>query len=482
MLFNSYEFIFLFLPVAVIIYFTLVKYQLLQAGIWWLVLISLFFYGYWDINYVPLLLLSIIFNYLVGQSIEKKPRRSILTVGIIGDLLLLGYYKYLGFFITTYNEASGYHLNVPEIILPLGISFFTFTQIAYLVEAYRGETKNYSFITYCLFVTIFPHLIAGPILNHKQMVEQFINPKNFSIDYKNLSLGYSLFIMGLFKKVVIADNIAPFVNIVFSHTADLTFMEAWIGAIGYTLQLYFDFSGYSEMALGLAMMFNFKFPVNFNSPYKAKSIIEFWRRWHITLSLYLRNYLYIPLGGNRKGNFRQLANLFVTMFIGGIWHGAGWTFIIWGSLHGLYLMVNHQWRRLNIKIPNIFCWSITFLAVVIAWVFFRAASVSDGFVIVKTMFDFSNVALPGGGSWEKYIGKLGLDSGIHFVQWGERVHIGRAILFLTAAFTLAVFFKNPQELLTKFKPDYKYAVVVFILSIIALMFMNDASEFLYFQF
>ena len=282
------------------------------------------FYAYWDARYLPLLLVSILFNYTVGSLIERHKSKLGLIIGVTVNLSLLTYFKYTNFFLSSFNEMFQTAIYVPKIILPLGISFFTFTQIAYLVDAYRGETQRYSLLTYSLFVTVFPHLIAGPILYHKNMIPQFSKLKNYVFTHKNMALGAAFFSVGLFKKVMIADSLAPWAKVVFDNAGMVSFIEAWAGALAYTFQLYFDFSGYSEMAIGLGLMFNFKLPVNFNSPYKATSIIEFWRRWHITLSEFLRNYLYIPLGGNRNGQYGRMRNLLITMLLGGLWHGAGW--------------------------------------------------------------------------------------------------------------------------------------------------------------
>lgn len=332
MLFNSYEFIFLFLPITFAIFFLLGRYAKKSYATLWLVIASFSFYGYWDYHYIPLLFASISFNYLVGREIEKTKSKIWLILGIVINVILLGYFKYTDFFLGTVNDMVGSnYFDLPHIVLPLGISFFTFTQTAYLVDAYRGDAVNKSFITYCEFVTIFPHLIAGPIINHKEMIPQFISDKTFKVNYNNIALGLTIFIMGLFKKVVIADSLSPWVNDVFNHIDSVTFLEAWIGSLSYTFQLYFDFSGYSEMAIGLGLIFNLKLPVNFNSPYQSTSIIEFWRRWHMTLGLWVRDYLYIPMGGNRNGELSKMRNLFSSMLIIGLWHGAGWTFIFWGS-------------------------------------------------------------------------------------------------------------------------------------------------------
>ena len=338
MLFNSYEFIFIYLPITLLIYFTFAGFHYTKLATTSLIVASLVFYSYWDIRYLPLLLLSIVLNYNIGAALERNHSRILLILGLTVNLALLGYFKYYGFFIHSVNDIFSNGLIVPEIILPLGISFFTFTQTAFLIDSFRGETQKYSFLNYTLFVTVFPHLIAGPILYHKDMIPQFSRLRNFVFLHKNFTMGLGFFIIGLFKKIIIADTLSPWVKIAFSHAQNLTLIDAWLGAVSYTFQLYFDFSGYSDMAIGLGLMFNFHLPINFNSPYKSKSIIEFWRRWHMTLSVFLKNYLYIPLGGNKSGELKRTRNLIITMFLGGLWHGAGWTFIIWGSLHGIYLV------------------------------------------------------------------------------------------------------------------------------------------------
>lgn len=331
MLFNSYEFIFLFLPVTVLTFFQFARFSNQLAAIW-LVIVSLFFYGWWNPIYVGLLLVSIVFNYAASLALlcacklgHKWINRSILIFTIGANLILLGYFKYMNFFITNLNDVLGTHYGLAGIILPLGISFFTFTQIAFLVDTSRGFAREHSFIHYALFVTYFPHLIAGPLLHHNEMMPQFNKPETYHIDYQNIAVGLTIFSIGLFKKVFFADGMAEHVKPVFDAAAQgqlLSFKAAWGGMLSYTIQLYFDFSGYSDMAIGLSRLFGVKLPVNFDSPYKAVNIIEFWRRWHMTLSRFLRDYLYIPLGGNRGGPVRHHINLMLTMVLAGFWHGA----------------------------------------------------------------------------------------------------------------------------------------------------------------
>ncbi len=408
MLFNSYSFIFLYLPVVFLGFFQLGRIHHTYAAAW-LALASLVFYGYWNPAYVGLLLGSIIFNYALGMWIAKavvkqqtRRKTQLLAFAITANLLLLAYYKYADFFLSSVNDLAGSNLSLGEIILPLGISFFTFTQIAFLVDTGQGKVKEYNFIHYVLFVTYFPHLIAGPVLHHKDMMPQFAHASTYRIDWDNVATGLLLFTLGLCKKVLLADSLAPYATAIFDGAQHgmaagilPTIYEAWCGALAYTLQIYFDFSGYTDMALGIALMFNIRLPINFNSPYKSTSIIDFWRRWHITLSTFLRDYLYIPLGGNRKGKLRRYGNLLATMLLGGLWHGAGWTFVIWGALHGIYLTINHLWRELVSEryLRQVPGWlgtlvggTLTFVAVVAAWVVFRADNMAQAMVMLNAMF------------------------------------------------------------------------------------------------
>jgi D-alanyl-lipoteichoic acid acyltransferase DltB (MBOAT superfamily) len=335
LLFNSYEFIFAFLPITFFIYFYLNHKRLTEASKVFLVVSSLFFYSWWNPVYLPLILVSMVFNYVIGTSLtkdeehKKVSKKQLLTIGIVGNIGLLGYFKYSDFFIGNFNLAFGSDIPLLHLALPLAISFFTFQQIAYLVDSYRQETKEYDFLNYAVFVTFFPQLIAGPIVHHKEMMPQFANARNKVKNYKNIALGLFIFSIGLFKKVVIADTFAVWARAGFDTATTLNLFEAWATSLSYTFQLYFDFSGYTDMAIGAALLFNIRLPINFNSPYKATNIQDFWRRWHITLSRFLKDYVYIPLGGNRKGNFRTYNNLMATFIIGGIWHGAGWTFVFW---------------------------------------------------------------------------------------------------------------------------------------------------------
>jgi D-alanyl-lipoteichoic acid acyltransferase DltB (MBOAT superfamily) len=400
MLFNSYPFIFVFLPIALAGYFWLGGSSNL-APVVWLVLASLAFYSVSNWQFVGLLLASVAFNYFIGwllivKRLRAATRCAVLTVGVAGDLVVLGIFKYAGFFTANLNALFSTGI-VVNILLPVGISFYTFTQIAFLVDAYRGNVARYALPHYALFVTYFPHLIAGPILHHKDMIPQFESARTKRLDPHLILCGLIIFAIGLFKKTCLADGIQPLVASAFGASTP-SFDQAWIGALAYTFQLYFDFSGYSDMAIGISLMFGIFLPLNFNSPYKATSIIDFWRRWHMTLSQFLRDYLYIPLGGNRHGRILRYVNLMITMLLGGLWHGAAWTFVVWGALHGAYLCVNHAWSNYGpavaprfARVGSAAAFVLTFVSVVVAWVFFRADSISSATFVLSRMADPTTV-------------------------------------------------------------------------------------------
>jgi alginate O-acetyltransferase complex protein AlgI len=544
MLFNSFEFIFLFLPITLAVFFWLSKsskYVEQQLPIIWLVLASFFFYGWWQIHSINLhsidlrgiysrsidlilIVTSILVNYGLGICLSNVVENSlfkkiILISGIVLNLGLISYFKYANFVVSNFNQIFHTKIYLPPIALPLAISFFTFIQIAYLIDAYKGKTKKYTLLRYMLFVSFFPHLIAGPIVHHYELLPQFEKTSIYKFSQTALSIGLTVFIAGLFKKVIFADRIAEYSNLAFaaaSQGIDLTFSESWVGALGYTLQLYFDFSGYSDMAIGASYMFGIRLPLNFNSPYKAISIVDFWRRWHITLSHFLRDYLYIPLGGSRQGEFRRYLNLLMTMLLGGLWHGAGWTFIFWGGLHGIYLIVNHLYRSVrlswghNLKNDG---WllrttgqTVTFIAVVISWVFFKANSFETATSILKSMFGFNGIDLPE--FLESYLGFL-RNVGIGFAGFTVNVGIsqkyatfGILILLLIVCFT-----PNTQQWMGKYnpaltepvehyqsdwqqkfwhylswKPNKIWTVIIASLTSLSLLCFSRVSEFLYFQF
>jgi alginate O-acetyltransferase complex protein AlgI len=397
MLFNSPFYLFVFLPLTVAVYYVAALTKTDRYRIAVLVAASLTYYAWWNPKYLIVILVSISANYILGNQIvryrkDNDKQRLYLILGVTLNLLALGYYKYTNFILETANAIFFLPVHLFDIILPIGISFFTFQQIAFLVDCYRNETGEYNFSHYALFVTFFPQLIAGPIVHHREMMPQFDRLRHTRADTSNLAVGSTLLIFGLFKKVVIADTAATVSTFVFAGAAigkELTIDVAWTGAVAYTVQIYFDFSGYSDMAIGSARLFGIRLPINFNSPYRSASIIDFWRRWHITLSRFLRDYLYYPLGGNRYGSFKRYRNLILVMLLGGLWHGAGWNFVIWGGLHGTYLIINHCWRSVigtpfwtRSKIFSIFGQILTLFAVIVAWVFFRAADFTTASTIL----------------------------------------------------------------------------------------------------
>jgi alginate O-acetyltransferase complex protein AlgI len=463
MLFNSYGFIFIFLPLSFLIYFLLNSKGLYFYSKTFIALASLVFYSWWNIIYLPLLLVSIIFNFTIGIIVSNKTennyiKKLLLILGIIVNLLSLGYFKYMDFFIENYNLISDSSLPLLKITLPLAISFFTFQQISYLVDSYKGFTKEYKFIDYTIFVTFFPQLIAGPIVHHKEMMPQFEDDKNKTINSKNISMGIFIFSIGLFKKVVIADSFSSYVSNGFDIQEKLNFIEAWITSLSYTFQLYYDFSGYSDMAIGLALLFNIKLPINFNSPYKATNIKDFWKRWHMTLSRFLKDYIYIPLGGNKGKDFTIYTNLLITFLLAGIWHGAGWTFVLWGLLHAIAMIMFRIYSKLNIKLHFVIAWLITFIFLNITWIFFRAKEFNDAIKVLKGLIGLNG---------------FGFSSIIEF----KFILLG---LFITLLIT--VFTKNSIEKIKIFKADLKTLLFVSLIFSISIIFLTRVSEFLYFNF
>lgn len=502
MLFNSSTFIVVFLPIVLLSFFSLVRLGYRQVAISWLVLSSLFFYSWYNINYLWLILASITINFWIGKRLTTYPSRLILALGICINLGLLGYFKYANFFVDSVNWVAGTTFHLDEILLPLAISFFTFQQIAYLVDTYRGLTQQQGFLYYALFVSFFPQLIAGPIVNHRQVMPQLINPHIFAPKAENFAIGIGIFTIGLFKKVVLADNLAIYADPVFAtanQDVTLTFVEAWGGILAYTFQLYFDFSGYSDMAIGLAKLFGVNLPINFASPYKARNIIDFWRRWHITLSKFLQQYLYISLGGNRKGLPRRYLNLMLTMLLGGLWHGAGWAFILWGGIHGVALVLNHAWQNIcqRYNFNADYRWAgflaklLTFLVVAIAWVPFRAESWPVTEQIWSSAIGMQGVVLPTlAMNWLASLEAWG-------VGFGTVAHLAvfpvySALPWLLIAAVVVFFCPNTQTIMSYpqritgayavWRPYASLAVLNGILLVALISLLDRISPFLYFNF
>ncbi|HZK80929.1 MAG TPA: MBOAT family protein [Humisphaera sp.] len=519
MLYNSFEFLFAFLPVCLLVYFLTAKLSRWLANAL-LAAMSFVFYAWWNTHNLYIIAASILVNYTLGAMLRMRLRRAeeielvyetildavgvagrnpfatrrdqssqpindgadrspprdpvsyaILTVGVVINLAALAYFKYADFGLANFAALTGHPFVPLKITLPLGISFFTFTQIAFLVDAYRGKAKELGFFRYCLFVAFFPHLIAGPIVHHSELMPQFAEPRAKRWWPSNFDIGIAFLTLGLFKKVIIADSCGPWADEVFGAdkllaAGNLICRDAWRGALAYTMQLYFDFSGYCDMAIGLAMMFNIRLPDNFDSPYKSVDIIDFWRRWHMTLSRFLRDYLYFPLGGNRKGEPRRQFNLMATMLLGGIWHGAGWTYLIWGGYHGLLLVINHAWASRKIPLPGIVARGITLGLVIIGWVIFRAKSMHDATSVVRAMFT------PGRG-----VTSL-VASNIAYIQFG-------VLAFLLL---LVNFAPNTKQWIERRPLNRKRAILLGFLFFVCLLRMREAylthepQPFIYFQF
>ena len=384
----------MFLPLTLTGYYLCAKRETLR--IWVLISASLIFYAYWDLRFLPLLIISVVINWFCSKLYTSFRSPSILITGVILNLLNIGFFKYTNFIVGNLASTIGFEFASWNIILPLGISFFTFQQISYLVDLKRQSAPLYPFHKYFLYVTFFPQLIAGPIVRHNEIIAQYKLDPFREGQYERLSKGFSLFLIGLFKKMILADTVAETASILFNQAATgspLSFYGGWVAAFAYTLQIYYDFSGYSDMAIGLGSMFGLTIPVNFNAPYLAVSIRDFWRRWHITLSRFLRDYLYIPMGGNRYGLPRQVLALMVTMLLGGLWHGAGWTFVIWGGLHGLALILNHLWEKTGVSLPKILSWALTIIFVIFGWVIFRAENMNTAISVIGSMVGANGLSL-----------------------------------------------------------------------------------------
>ncbi len=510
MLFNSYHFIAVFLPATMFAVWLVDRLFSRTAVLAVVTLASLFFYAWWSPPYVLLLLASIAGNFLLAGHVRRlarnghdKSARALMIVGVAANLGVIAYYKYADFFISNIAGLTGLDFAIGKVVLPLGISFFTFQQIAYVIDSYRSKLADHNFLDYALFVSFFPQLIAGPIVYHGEMLPQLRGAAAFRFTASDLGIGLKLFVIGLFKKVVLADGMAVYATPGFEAVeagAVLSLIEAWSAALAYTLQLYFDFSGYSDMAIGLGCIFGLRLPLNFNSPYKATSIIEFWRRWHMTLSRFLREFLYIPLGGNRHGPARRWVNLLITMLLGGLWHGAGWTFIAWGGLHGCYLGINHGWRFVRgflfggfpVYPPERFAgFVVTFVAVVIAWVFFRAESFAGALTMLEGMAGMHGVILPE--VWANRLAPLMPFFANMGITAGPTPLFEGSVQVLSIAGLLLLAFLGPssqQWIEWQFYPGEKRrsgflraTLFGFMAGYVAIhLYVGGYSEFLYFQF
>jgi len=458
MLFNSNIFLLIFLPLTLLMFYCVGNNKKSRLSV--LICASLIFYGFWSPKFLLLLISSAAWNWFVVKIFARYSIRSLPIIGVCFNLFVIGIFKYADFFAANLEWVIGMQHQSFDIVLPLGISFFTFQQISYLVDVHRGSRQFYSFMDYFLFVTFFPQLVAGPIVRHDEIIEQFDSSPICPKMWENLSRGILLFVFGLAKKIIIADEVATLSTPLFEKAAagsQLAFGESWLAAGAYTLQIYYDFSGYSDMAIGIGLMCGFSLPINFNAPYRAISIRDFWRRWHITLSRFLRDYLYIPLGGNMNGAIRQVINVLITMLLGGLWHGASWTFVVWGGLHGAALAVNSLWKRKNLPMPLILGWIITLLFIIFSWVLFRADSFSTAIQIFSSMLGLNGLVL---------------------------CKIPNTILLIMAALLAIIGPTSQRFSLELFRPFRLLAVPVAMLFVYLLLLIggDSPSEFIYFQF
>lgn len=459
MLFNSYEFLLGFLPMILILYFSFIKFKMYKLSKLVLVIASIYFYSFNNTRNLVIILCSLSVNYFIYKLIISSQKKHYIILGIAFNILLLGYFKYTNFVIDNVNAFLNTNIRIAKIILPLGISFFTFQQVGFLIDAYKDKHLKYNILDYCVFITFFPQLVAGPIVSHDEIIPQLKNRMCFN--FENFCKGLFIFSIGLTKKVMMADFLAEKVNLGFDTLQSLTLAQGWITSFSYTLQLFLDFSGYCDMAIGIGLMFNIDLPFNFLSPYKAASIKEFWNTWHITLGRFLSKYLYIPLGGNRKGKFRTYINLFFVFFISGIWHGAGWLFILWGTLHGMAMVFHKIWTELGLRMNKVVAWFPTINFVNAAWVFFRAKNIKDALKILTSMTSFNTWFEPQ---------KINDFGGIVY------------ILVLIGLWILVLIMDNSKERLEKFSFNNKYAVIAGILFMISVLWINKVSEFIYFNF
>lgn len=509
MLFNSYLFLLLFFPITLLGYYLARKNSIRSTA--WLIVASIVFYSIGDAHSLPILLTSITANYFLGKNIlaTEKFKYLKLMIGISINLVFIGYFKYMNFFIENINTAGSYfgyttQLEIKEILLPIGISFFTFTQIAFLIDCYNSKLKSISFIEYLLLVTYFPHLIAGPILHHKEIIPQLNIVKNQSFNIRNIEIGFFIFTVGLIKKILLADTLSQYADSIFNMlgTPDFqpSFFLSWFGAICYTLQLYFDFSGYSDMAIGISLVFGIYLPKNFNSPLKSLNIIKFWQNWHMSLTNYVKAYLYTPialrfmrvgLGKNIYKNFLycEATPTIITFTILGLWHGANWTFIIFGLMHGTFIVINHLWQKVKLlTLHKTISWSITFASVIFSFVIFRSSNVEHAILMYRGMLGLNNIYLP------NFLVELinfgttskdGIWQGLITKQAATQM-----ILCISVCMVITLLMPNLNSLTDKkpcnnVLPLMKNKAIHFFLGILlglCLISINKTSPFLYFQF
>ncbi len=489
MLLNSYSFILIFLPLVVAVYFLLHKYLSAKWAFFFLLTSSLVFISLWNISFSVVLMSSLLFNYFCGTALSitaektSKKKKPLFIFAIVINVLFLGFFKYTNFFLENVNALFTAQIQPLNILLPVGVSFYTFMQIAWLTDIYRQGGYRYNFLHYCIYVTFFPYVISGPIAYHKEIIPQFQSQTVGIFDIGNICRGFFIFSIGLFKKTVIADTLAVIVNGGYDASATLTFVEAWLTSLSYTMQLYFDFSGYSDMAIGAALLLNIRLPINFNSPYKALNIKEFWQRWHMTLSRFLLNYVYIPLGGSRKGEARTIINILLLFLICGLWHGAAWSFIIWGLLTGLASIIYHMWTKTGWHLPKAIAWFIQFNFFNFSVIFFRAKTWQDTLKVLKGMAGLNGIMISPNLAESPFWQNL-TAIGIRFGEWRDNLPLVETHIYFLCILLipLVLLTKNSNELLNDYSPDWKHAIAVSLMMVVSLLFLNKSRSFLYFNF
>ncbi len=475
MIFASYKFIVFFL-IVITGFIALNKFKLYLVSELWLVLSSFYFYAQGSMSFLPFFIFTVFFNYIVGSMIIQQDgeyairnRKVLLAIGLAENILLLGYFKYTDFFISNYNLITKQAIPLRNILLPIGISFFTFQLIAYLVDCYRGETKEYTVINYLLFITFFPQLIVGPIVHHKDIVPQFESGKQFRLNERNIMLGIFIFSIGCSKKLLLADPLTNYAQEFFQNVYAGGVFKRWTSVFAYTISYYFDLSGYADMAIGLALFFNIKLPQNFNSPYKARNFRDYWRRWHMSLSKFLSAYVFRSVYKKGQGSLRFYSAVMITFFVSGFWHGAGWRFVLWGIVNGIFVCAAHFMARRKWRLPFALAWILTFAGVVAARIIFVAHSVRDALYVYRSMFNFSEFS----------------SMGLMEILLAVRKFIvfnSYTISVLILGMCIAFLGKNTEEITDNFSPQFKYAVAAGMLLTISFFQMSSVAKFLYFQF
>lgn len=485
MLFNSYIFILFFFPICILGYYSFNYLRKYTCGQCFLLAMSLWFYAYFNISYLAIILVSIIINYAIYFLFSKFPskcvRKVILIPGLLFNIGLLIYFKYMDFFIQNINAVFHKEYALLGILLPLGISFFTFQQISFIVDAYKGEIpQRYNILYYASFVTFFPQLIAGPIVTHDELIPQFLDEKRKKINWGNMAMGIYIFTLGLSKKVLLADTFGKAVTWGYNNLESLDSTNALLVMFSYTIQIYFDFSGYCDMAIGIGKILNIDLPVNFNSPYKALTITEFWDRWHITLTRFFTKYIYIPLGGNRKGQIRTYINIMIVFLVSGIWHGANWTFVFWGMCHGLFLVITRRFQKFFTNLHPALNWILTFSFVNIMWVFFRADSLGDAVNLLNriALCNFGGISTDLLSSFKLVELEFFLRN--FSIEFRYPYFLLSVFLFLSLFLILGC--KNAHEKMDSFKPSVFRILSSAFLLVWCIFSFSDISTFLYYNF